>query len=478
MKLSSFEVLSQKEIQMIHAASLRVLENTGVRIQSNIVLGLLEEAGAKVDRTTRICKFPPQMVEDALAQVPETFDLYDRSGNKVMTIGDGTPYCASGHNAVFCMDVNTKERRYANVQDVEEFGIISQWCESIDIVGVPLNPMDVPPSSTLLHATKALFETTTKPLFLSTESCQVVESLIAMMKVVAGREDIGNCPNAIIQLSPSSPLFWDASVADGVVSACKARIPLVILPEPMSGVSAPYSVAGLLTEHNIELLSGVVISQLVSPGTPIMYGSSWTGYDMRFSNALIGTPETTLLRVAGCQMARFYHIPSHTTATNTDSNAHDEHHAWESVLSNMAAMNAQNDIVMNSGMFACGLTTSLEQLIMDNEMNLIVKRLMRGIEVTEESIAADSIMEVGPGGNFLMEDLTLENLYTDEFHQPTIRMNLNYESWMAAGAPTVDMVANKMAKDILEKGNAVPLDETICKTLSEIITAFEESSTK
>ena len=345
-------------------------------------------------------------------------------------------------------------------------------------MGVPLNPMDVPASSTLLHATKALFETTTKPLFLSTESCQVVESLIAMMKVVAGTDAIGECPNAVIQLSPSSPLFWDASVAEGVVATCKERIPLVILPEPMSGVSAPYSVAGLLTEHNIELLSGVVISQLVSPGTPVMYGSSWTGYDMRFSNALIGTPETTLLRVAGCQMARFYHMPSHTTATNTDSNAHDEHHAWESVLSNIAAMNAQNDIVMNSGMFACGLTTSLEQLIMDNEMNLIIKRLMRGIEVTEESIAADSIMEVGPGGNFLMEDLTLDNLYTDEFFQPTIRMNLQYESWMAAGAPTVDVVANKMAKDILEKGNSVPLDETVSQALSRIITAFEAVSTK
>lgn len=478
MKLSTFEVLSQKEIQMIHAASLNVLENCGVKIQSQQVLDLLEAGGAIVDRASKICKFPAALVEASLAKVPARFDLYDRNGCKAMTIGDGTPYCASGHNAVFCIDPVTKERRYATVRDVEEFGIISQWCESIDIVGVPLNPMDVPASSTLLHATKALFETTTKPLFLSTESCDVVESLIAMMRAVAGTEDIGSCPNAVIQLSPSSPLFWDASVVDGVVATCKARIPLTILPEPMSGVSAPYSVAGLLTEHNIELLSGVVISQLVSPGTPVMYGSSWTTYDMRFSNALIGTPETTLLRIAGCQMARFYNMPSHTTATNTDSNAHDEHHAWESVLSNIAAMNAQNDIVMNSGMFACGLTTSLEQLVMDNEMNLIVRRLMRGIEVTEESIAAESIMEVGPGGNFLMEDLTLENLYTNEFFQPTIRMNLQYESWMSAGAPTVDVVAGNMARDILSKGNPVPLDNATDEALSRIIASFEAAHKK
>ena len=390
-----------------------------------------------------------------------------------MTIGDGTPHCASGHNAVFCMDAQTKERRYANVTDVEEFGIVSQWCESIDLVGVPLNPMDVPPCSTLLHATKALFMTTTKPLFLSTESCDVVKSLMEMMKAVAGTEDIGKRPNAILQLSPSSPLFWDANVAEGVVATCEAGVPLTILPEPMSGVSSPYSVAGLLTEHNIELLSGTVISQLVNPGTPILYGASWTCYDMRFSNPLIGCPESALLTIAGCQMARFYGMPSHTTATNTDSNAHDEHHAWESVLNNFCAMNGQNDIVMNSGMFATGLTTSLEQLVIDNEVNRIIKRMMRGIEVTEESIAAESIMEVGPGGNFLMEDLTLDNLYTDEFFKPTIRINLQYESWMAAGAPTVDVMAGKLAKDILAKGNTAPLEDDLVQKLDEIIASFE-----
>ena len=475
MKLSMFEVLSQREIAMIHAASLRVLEECGVKVHSTKVLNLLEDGGCTVDRSSKICKFPRALVEKCIQSVPSEFDLYDRNGSKILRIGDGTPYCASGHNAVFCIDPKTLERRYAKVQDVEEFGIISQWCESIDIVGVPLNPMDVAPCSTLLHATKALFETTTKPLFLSTESCAIVESLIEMMKAVAGAEDIGSCPNAIIQLSPSSPLFWDANVAEGVVATSKAGIPLVLLPEPMSGVSSPYSVAGLLTEHNIELLSGVVISQLAAPGAPLMYGSSWTTYDMRYSNALIGAPETTLLRIAGCQMARFYHMPSHTTATNTDSNAHDEQHAWESVLSNIAAMNAQNDIVMNSGMFACGLTTSLEQLVMDNEMNRIIKRLMRGIEVTEESIAADSIIEIGPGGNFLMEDLTLDNLYSDEFFKPSIPMDLRYESWMAAGAPTVDVVAGTLARDILKKGNPVPLNEETIQKLDAIIAKFENA---
>lgn len=296
-----------------------------------------------------------------------------------MTIGDGTPYCASGHNAVFCIDSQTLERRYATVRDVEEFGIVSQWCENVEIGGRSSEPDGCAGPQHAAPCGESVAGDDDKAAVFIHGKLRNCGEPAGHDAAAAGTEEIGSRPNAIIQLSPSSPLFWEASAADGVVATALARVPLNILPEPMSGVSAPYSVAGLLTEHNIETLSGVIIAQLAAPGTPVLYGSSWTTYDMRSSSALIGSPETTLLRVAGCQMARFYELPSHTTATNTDSNAHDEHHAWESVLSNIAAMNAHNDIVMNSGMFACGLTTSLEQLVMDNEVNGIIRRLMQGI---------------------------------------------------------------------------------------------------
>lgn len=472
MKLSKFEVLSQQEVQMVHQASLDVLEHCGVKIMSDKVLVLLEANGALVNHETRIAKFPPSLVEQCLKTIPAQFDLYDRKGEMVMVIGDGSVHCASGHNAVFCIDATTLKRRYATVRDVEEFGIVSQAMSSIDIVGVPLNPMDVSPRSTLLHATKALLETTEKPLFLSTESCEIVDALIKMMKVIGG-DDVQKRPNAIIQLSPSSPLFWEIGAAEGTMLCAQENIPLNILPEPMSGVSAPYSVVGLLTEHNIEVLSGVVISQLTRPGAPILYGSSWTTYEMRYSTALIGSPESTLLRIAGCQMARHYKMPSHTTATNTDSNAHDEQHAWESVLSNIAAMNAQNDIVMNSGMFATGLTTSLEQLVMDNEVNNIIKRLMRGVEVTADHIGAEVIRQVGPAGNFMMEDHTLDRLYGDEFFVPSIRANTQYESWMADGAPTAEILAARIVEKILAKGNSASLEAATTQKLADVIRDFE-----
>lgn len=473
MRLNRFEVLSEEEIKRVDEASLDILENTGMKMMSDEIMKLLEDAGCPVDHETRIVKFPRELVKKCIGLVPSSFDLFDRNGNKAMTIGDGTVHCASGHNAVFCIDSESSERRYATVKDVEEFGIVSQWCESIQLVGAPLNPMDVNPESTLLHAAKALFETTTKPLFLSTESTKVVNALLDMMRAVAGTDDIASKPNAILQLSPSSPLFWGADTVEGYAAAAKAGVPLVVLPEPMSGVSSPYSVAGLLTENNAEALSGVVIAELINPGTPVLYGASWTTYDMKYSCAKIGAPESALLTVAGAQMAKYYGMPSHTTATNSDGNAHDEHEAWESVTNNMLAMNGGNDIVMNSGMFACGLTTSLEQLVMDNEVNRINARLMKGIDGCDEQVAADVIKEVGPCGNFLMEDHTLDNLYSGEFWAPTINVNQNYDSWSAEGYPTVDKAARKLVDKILAAGNTAALDGNISEKLGTIIAEFE-----
>jgi len=474
MKFSTFKVLSDEEIVQIHEASIDILENAGVLIYSKKVLDLLDAKGAVVDYDKRLAKFPRKLVESCIKTVPKTFDLYDRYGNKAMTIGDGIPKCASGHNAIFIIDAETNERRNSTVKDVENFALISDKLEDIDIVGVPVMPQDVTPEASLIYAVKALYENTTKPIFFSTESSAVNAAVIKIMKAVAGKEDISECPSAISQLSSTSPLLWEEGAVDALVDVSMEGVPLNLLPEPIAGVSAPYSVAGLLTMHNAEVLSGVVISQLVRPGTPVIYGSSWTTYDMKYTNAIIGSPETSILRVAGCQMARYYNMPSHTTAPNSDANAHDEQNAWEKTISNMCAICAGNDVVMNSGMFATGLTISLEQLILDDEINGIIRRLHRGIDVNEKTIGAEVIKRVGPRGNFIIEDHTFEFLRSGEFREVKVSNTKNYDNWISAGAPSVVENASKKAKEILKAGNDKKLDNKIIEKMSDIIKEFEK----
>lgn len=475
MKLQELKVLSETEIELIHAASIDILERCGVMVTSRNVLELLDKNGAEVDYNSQTARLPRKLVEACLQTVPQSFDLYDRNGRKAMTIGGGGPKCASGHNAIYVIDLKTNERRNSTVKDVEDFAILSDKLDDIDIVGVPVMPQDVTPQASLLYAMKALYENTAKPLFFSTESSAVNASIIKMMKTIAGTQDVSKCPTAISQLSPTSPLFWEEGAVDALVEVAREGVPLNLLPEPMTGMSAPYSVAGLLTVHNTEVLSGIVISQLVRPGCPVMYGSSWTTFDMKNMQAIIGSPETSLLRVAGCQMARFYHMPSHTTAPNSDSNAHDEQNAWEKTLSNLCAIGANNDVVMNAGMFATGLTISLEQLVLDNEINGIVRRVNRGIDVTSDTIAAEVISKVGPRGSFLMEESTFENLRSGEFRETGASNTMVYGTWLKAGAPDVTSIAAKKVEELLAGGTGNKLDAKTVSALEQIIKEFENN---
>lgn len=474
MRLAPFTTLSPEDIKAVHAASLDILENCGILVHSTKVLEILEKNGAKVDYQKKNAKLPAALVEKCIADAPSRIMLFDRDGKPAFELGEAIPRCASGHNAIFITDADTNDRRYAKVQDVEAFALISDRLRNIDIVGVPLNPQEVPRKATLLYAVKALYENTRKPLFFSTESREVNLAIIEMMKAVAGKDDISDCPNAICQLSPTSPLYWEQGAAEGVMDAALNGVPLNILPEPMSGVSAPYSVAGLLTVHNAETLSGVVIAQLVRPGAPVLYGSSWTTYDMKRSTAIIASPETHILRVAGCQMARFYDIPSHTTALNSDANAHDEQNAWEKALSNICAICADNDIIMNAGMFATGLTISLEQLVLDDEINGIIKRMRTGIDVSASTIAAEVIKNVGPAKDYLMEDHTLDNLRSGEFWEGDTVHFQNYEKWMADGGRNVEFQAKARVEEILRAGNQSKLDDAVVNRLSGIIAKFEQ----
>ncbi len=475
MKFQDFKVLSDQEIIQIHEASINILEISGVLVYSKKALDLLNSRGAIVDYDKKLVRIPRKIVESCLKSVPKTIDLYDRNGNKYLTLGDGIPKCASGHNAIFIIDANTNERRNSTVKDVENFALISDKLADIDVVGVPVMPQDVTPKATLLYAVKALYENTTKPLFFSTESTAINASIIDMMKAIAGKNNISECPSAISQLSSTSPLLWEPGAVDALIDVATEGVPLNLLPEPMTGVSAPYTVAGLLTMHNTEVLSGVVLSQLVRSGTPVIYGSSWTTFDMKYTAAIIGSPETSMLRVAGCQMARYYNMPSHTTAPNSDSNAHDEQNSWEKTISNMCAICGGNDLIMNSGMFATGLTISLEQLVLDDEINGIIRRLHRGIQVDKNTIGVQVINSVGPKGSFLMEEHTMDFLFSGEFREVKVSNTNNYDNWLADGAPTVEKNASKIVENYLREGNSKILKGETIKKLDEIIKVFESS---
>ncbi len=459
MKMARLEVLSATEIQQIHEATLAILQTCGLKILNPRVLSFLKDCGLTTRSAEETVFFSRSCVEDALARVPQTFEVFDRDGNAAFVVGDGTSRIAAGHNAVFWVDSETGKTRESTVADVEQFARLCEQLPNIDAIGIPVMPQNVPdPAHSLVHGVKACIENSRKPIFFSTDNPAVNRKIMDMLAAVyPGR--LGEQPYGIGQLSPTSPLFWEGPVLDALQETVERNVPLAILPEPNAGVSAPYTLGGLLTVNNAECLSGLVIAQLLKPGAKVLYANSWTTTDMREAHVLVGSVETSLCRIAGAQLARFYRVPCHTTAPNSDNHAHDEQNAWEKTLSLMSAVGAGNDLIVNCGMFATGMTCSLEQLLMDEEMAAMCRRLAGGIEVTDASLALDLIREIGPRGTgYLTASHTLERLRSTEYFVPRLAVRGPRAAWEAEGCKDTYALARREARKLAARP-AATLDE-------------------
>lgn len=472
MKLSQCKTLAESEVKQIHEASLDILENSGLSFESPDVRKILTDGGA-------VCKgetvyFPRSLIDDCIAKNRRIVNMCDREGRDAFIIGDGQVRFGGGHNAVFVMTDDKGTRRNSVLKDVEEFAKICENLDDIDIVGVPLNPNDVPSKTMLAHAVNAILKNSKKPIFFSTESREVNQAIIELAMQTTGLKDFKGKSSMISQLSSTSPLYWETGASEALVECARVGMPLAFLPQPIAGMTAPYTLAGNITLHNVEVLSGVILSHIVNPGTSLIYAAAWTSYDMRYSNVIIGRPEEALMRIAGAQMAHFYNMPSHCIGPDSDSNLYDEQMGWEKMMSLLAAVSGGNDLVLNSGMFGTGMTLTNEQLLLDNEMNRLAKRMNAGINVTSQSIATDLIKEVGVRGTFLDTDHTLMNLRSGEHIEPLIIKGMNYGGGENAGAKDSSVLAQEKAVEILRGKNNSILPEDKIAELNRILKKWDD----
>jgi len=472
MKLAVMQVLSESEIQQVHEATVDILTTCGVKVHSPKMLDFLKSKGMDVDKSEHVVKFTRAAIDDAISAIPATFDVYDREGEFAFTMGDGVPKVAAGHNAVFWVDSDTGQTRASKVSDVELFARICEQLDSIDMIGIPVMPQDVPnPRATLLYGVRACAVSSRKPIFFSTDSCQVNRACIEILRA-AFKGDLSQQVYGISLLSPTSPLFWEENVIDAIMDTVDTGVPIAILPEPNAGVSAPFTLAGLLTMNNAECLSGMVMIQMLKPGYKVMYANSWTTTDMRTGSALVGSIECSVCRIAGAQMGKFYKTPTHTTTPNSDNHAHDEQNAWEKTFSQMVSAGAGNDLLVNCGMFATGMTCSQEQLVMDAEISEMSLRLAKGMEVNADTIAADLIKQIGPQGEgYLTAEHTMSYLRSDEYYTPKLAVRGPRASWEAAGSRDTYQIARDIVSDYAAQP-AVPLDPVRAAKMEEIIKGF------
>ncbi len=299
------------ELNTLHFATLDVLRHTGIKVESQSALELFAEGGADVDFLAKLVKIPAYMLEDAVHTAPSTIRLAARNPQKDFIVEGARVGFVNFGEGVAIIDPVTREYRRSNKQDVADAARLSDYLDELDISYRAVTALDYDGKVQALHNAEALFNNTTKHFFIGSDGIANCRKIIAMAAEVAGgMEELRRRPIISFNVCPTSPLKLVPDCTDVIIESARAGIPVNIISMALAGATTPVTLAGTLVTHNAEVLSAVILSQLAQKGAPVLYGSSTTLMDLRYSTTPVGAPELGMISAGVAKLARYYMLPS------------------------------------------------------------------------------------------------------------------------------------------------------------------------
>jgi trimethylamine--corrinoid protein Co-methyltransferase len=461
-----YQILSRGEITAIHTAAMEVLERVGILIQHDQALEMLAKAGATVDKKTKVVKISEALVNEALQKSPRRHKLVARNPKHSIVIGDGKSYFTNAFGAHYTIDLETGERRLSTVKDLEEFTLLSDYFPTVDYIKPNILPQDIPKTTWEQEMALAMFRSSEKHLSNVALTPEGWRDVIEMAKIYAGGEEEFRKNPSIIDTGFNNvpPLKYTREIIDMILDCAKNRIPFDISTGLLSSASGPVTLAGTIVQGIAENHAIVVLTQLVGPGTPIMWGSCATIMDQRFGTAAYGSPENGLIHAAFCQMAHFYGLPYYGAAGVIDSKVPDQQAAYENMMNALLATVSGADVVHDAvyGIVEAGVTASYVMFAISNDICGAIKRVSKGIRVTPETLAVDLIATVGHEKNHLNTPealrFTKKHLKEEQWY-PLISNRTSRPEWEKRGSKTVEEVAKEKIKEILSTHSIEPLEK-------------------
>ena len=467
--------LPQSEIEAIHTASLEVLEKTGVMMKNVNALGLLKEAGCRVN--SEVVCIPSSLVEECLKKAPSSIKLHTREGGSHLLVGGDEVVYNPGSAAIYFIDRDKGDIRRALSRDLVQLVRLVDALEHLHAQSTAIVPADVPDKISDLYRLYIVLKNSSKPVVTGAFTKEGLIDMKRMLEtVVGGYGELARAPRAIFDVCPSSPLMWSDITCQNLIDCARFSIPAEIVPAPQMGATSPVSVAGTLVQSNAEILSGIVISQLAKPGAPVIYGGSPAAFDMRFCTTRLGAIEAMIAACAGAEMGKHYGLPTHAYLGLSDSKVVDGQGGFESGLGVVLAALAGVNIVSGPGMLMCENCQSLEKLVIDNEICGMAYRLLEGVSVEGAAFAMDVIAKVGPGGHFLAEKHTRENLRKEQLIPSAVVCRLTLDSWRKSGSRDIVDRARERVDKLLKEHVPTPLpldvEEELDKVFDEILARY------
>jgi trimethylamine--corrinoid protein Co-methyltransferase len=463
----TIRVLSDEQVKAIHHTSLDILSRTGIVMKNATGRELLLDAGAW-ESGERI-KIPPLLVMDAIASAPSRIPLFNRLGELTMPLEAGKVFFGPGSDCPFTIDLETGQRREATAEDGRRIARLCDGLEQMDFIMSMGTPSDVPPLDHYLHSFISMIRGSVKPNVYTANDRQDMEDMYRIACAVAGSEtELREKPFLLHYAEPISPLLFSEESVDKLLFCAEKGIPVTYLPSPNTGGGGPITLAGALALGNAECLAGLVLSQLVRPGTPFLYGMNTAALDMKSAIVSYGSPEWPLGMVACTDLARYYDLPVWGTAGATDSKLVDVQAGIEATVSIMAAFLCRCNLVHDVGYIEYGTTSSMEMLVVADEIIREVRYIVGGVEVSQRTLAREVIHRAKPGGGFLADDHTLDNWRWAQW-RPTLIDRMRYDNWVEKGRQDMAARANERAREILAEHQVPPLPEAAEEVIAEVL---------
>ena len=466
----TFRLLSKDDIQTIHETSLKVLEEVGVQIDNENALNLLANAGANVNYKEKLVFIPEALAKEALKKTPSEFKLYSLDGKGSIFFVGNNVYFNPGSTALFMLDRETMKMRRPTSKDFIDFVRLTDALQYIHAQSTAMVVGDVPEIVVDSYRFYLILKNSFKPIVAGAFSIEGLYNMKHMLEIVVGEEALRKKPPLLMDVCPSPPLKWSRITSQNLIDAAKFGMPLEIIPAPQLGSTAPATLAGLLVQHNAEFLSGLIISQLVNAGVPVMYSGSPSLMDMRYGTGCVGNIEVAMLSAAYSQIAKFYGLPSGAYLGISETKIVDAQTELESSIGLIVGTLAGINCITGPGMLGFENCQSFEKLAIDNEICGMAMRLKKDIMLNDETLAFDLIKKVGPGGHFLSEKHTLKWFQIEEYISSSVIDKTAKSSW--EGAKTKDALnrAKAYVDKILEEHYSKPLPSDVEKELDILAT--------
>ena len=468
-EVGCFDLVAPDALEMLHNASCQILEEIGIDFRHEKALDIWRGAGVKVDGMR--VHIPRDMLMDLVAKAPPEYIYNARNPARNVRIGGKSMGFAPTYGCPFIRDVNG-ERRYARLSDLEDLVKLTHLSAPLNISGsIVCEPVDVPVQHRHLEVARTHLKLGEKPIMGAVTSAENARDCVEIAKLVWGSDFL---PENVVMtnlVNCNSPLVWDDTMLDAAIVYAEHGQAVMLAPFAMQGANSPITTAGTVAQVNAEALAGIAFVQLIRPGNPVVYGAPVSVVSMKSGSPMYATSDGQHSNFVLGQLARHYGIPYRVSGARTGSKTLDAQAGYETVLALMPSlMTGVNYVLHAAGWLESVLTVATDKFVMDVEVLTILQRMLAGMPVNEETLAIDTIREVGPGGHHFANSHTLKH-YESAFYMPeTFDVN-SFEQWNAAGELSSADVAKTKAADLLGCYQPPEIDPSLSREIDRFVEA-------